>query len=347
MKVCIVSMEPEEKELFAARLARWEPAFVHALGDVPADVEVLSIFISEAIDEEFLADHPQLRLVATRSTSRDHIDLEACHRRGVRVAVTSGADGNSVAEHTFALLLAVARRMGASMQLRARGDFSQAELCGFELRGKTLGLIGVGRIGARVAEIATAFGMRVVAYDPKPDAERASKCVEYRSLDEVLAAAEILSLHATLTAETRHLLDAARLAKCQEGVVIINTARGALIDTPALIVALESGQVGGVGLDVLEDERVLRADAKEVLANEISQRVHDAAAGKVRNGSEERERQIEQVYFSNSLLTRPEVVFTPHIAFNTMEATGAMAEEAVRNLEDFLSGREVPCCGDE
>jgi len=344
MKVCAVSMEPEDQEFFAKRLARWEPAFVRTLEDVPADAEVLSIFISDVIDEDFLERHPHLRLVATRSTSRDHIDLEACRRRNVRVACVRGADGNSVAEHTFALLLAVARRMRAATELRAHGDFSHGELCGFELRGRTLGLIGVGRIGARVAEIAIAFGMKVVAYDPKPDVTRG---IDYRPLDEVLAAAEILSLHAALTPGTRHLLDAAALAKCQEGVVIINTARGALIDTPALIAALESGRVGGVGLDVLEDERVLRAEAKDVLASEISQRVHDAADGGGGNGPKERRQQIEQLYFSNALLARPEVVFTPHIAFNTMETTAAMLEEAAHNLEDFLAGRGMPCCGDE
>lgn len=347
MKVCVVSMEPGEEAFFAARLARWEPAFVRGLEDVPSDVEVLSIFISDVIDDAFHEGHSGLRLVATRSTSRDHIDHEACRRRGVRVAMVKGSDGNSVAEHTFALLLAVARRLRASTELRTRGNFSHDDLCGFELRGKTLGLIGVGRIGARVAEIAKAFGMKVVAYDPKPDAALTAGGLDYRPLDEVLAAAEILSLHATLTPETRHLLDAAALAKCQGGVVILNTARGALIDTPALIAALESGQVGGVGLDVLEDERVLRADAKDVLANEIVQRVHDAAGGATRNGPGDRQRQIEQLFFSNSLLARPEVVFTPHIAFNTTEATTAIAEEAVRNLEDFLEGRGMPCCGDE
>ncbi len=346
MKVCFVSVEPEEKAFFAERLARWEPWFAGELEDVPADVEVLSIFINDGIDEAFLKEHPRLRLVASRSSSSDHMDLEACARRGVQVACVGGSDGNSVAEHTFALLLAVARRLRTSTELRSHGGFSNDELRGFELRGKTLGLIGVGRIGARVAKIAEAFGMKVVAYDPNPAAKltTGSGC-RYESLDAVLGEAEILSLHAPLTAATRHLINAESLAKCQEGVVIINTARGSLIDTPALIAALESGQVGGVGLDVLEDERVLRADAKRVLANEIVRRVH-AGVGRT-DSPGDRQRQIEQLFSNDSLLKRPEVVFTPHIAFNTTESVEAIAGEAARNIEDFLASGGVAGCADE
>jgi D-lactate dehydrogenase len=341
MKVCFVSVEPEEKAYFARRLARWNPRFEWNLDAVPDDVEVLSIFIYYGIDEAFLSAHPGLRFIASRSSSLDHVDLEACRRHGVKVAKVGGSDGNSVAEHTFALLLAVARRFRTSAALRVQGDFSHNELRGFELRGKTLGLIGVGRIGARVAKIAAAFEMKVVAYDPKPDPALAAEGLRYESLDTVLAEGEILSLHAALTEATRHLINAETLAKCQEGVVIINTARGDLIDTSALIAALDSGQVGGVGLDVLEDERVLRADAKNVLASEISRRVHDSGGRAEPSG--DRRQQIERLYSNNALLARPEVVFTPHIAFNTTESTEAVAGEAARVIEDFLEGREVPC----
>jgi D-lactate dehydrogenase len=161
-------------------------------------------------------------------------------------------------------------------------------------------------------------------------------------LDEVLAEAEILSLHAALTARTRHMIDAAALAKCQEGVVIINTARGALIDTAALVKAIESGQVGGVGLDVLEDERVLRTEAKKILSSEIAERVHRTGGnGAASQPTAERTRQIESVYFNDALLQRPEVVFTPHIAFNTTESIEAMGGAVVRNIENFLAGAGV------
>ncbi len=342
MKVCFVAAEPEEQEFFARRLARWGPVFVPELDDVPAEVAVLSIFIYDGIDQAFLEAHPQLRLVATRSSSMDHIDVEACRRHEVRVACVGGSDGNSVAEHTFALLLAVARRLRTSTQLREHGDFSHVELRGFELRGKTLGLIGVGRIGARVVELARAFGMNVVACDPHPGAAQAEGAAfRYEPFETVLSEAEILSLHAVLTASTRHLINAETLAKCRPGVVIINTARGALIDAAALVAALESGQVGGVGLDVLEDERVLRRDVKSILASEIVERVHNAGGAASSTGPAERQRQIERLFFNNALLARPEVVFTPHIAFNTTETIEAMAGGAARNIEDFLEGREL------
>jgi D-lactate dehydrogenase len=342
MKLYFVSTEPEEREFFAKRLAPWNPVFVRELEDLPDDVEVLSIFIYDGIDEAFLARHPRLRFIASRSSSVDHLDLKACARRGVEVAGIPKYDGNSVAEHTFALLLAVARRFRASTTLRQHGDFSHAELRGFELRGKTLGLIGVGRIGVRVAELARAFGMKVIAYDPRPNAAHArQKGFRYLSLDSVLARAEILSLHAALTEGTRHLINAATLAKCREGVVIINTARGALIDTAALVAALESGHVGGAGIDVLEDERVLRRDAKNVLATEIAARVHGTGKDESPERKAERKRQITSIYSSNSLLERPEVVFTPHIAFNTTETVDAIAGQSADNIERFLRKQEM------
>jgi D-lactate dehydrogenase len=341
MKVYFVSAEPEEQEFFAERLAPWEPRFVRTLEDVPEDAEVLSVFLYDAVTEEFLAKHPGLRFIATRTSGTDHIDCAACARRGIEVASVQGHDGNSVAEHTFALLLAVARRLRDSSEVRRQGGFSHAELRGFELRGKTLGLVGVGRVGARVAELATAFGMRVLAFDPSPNASSARRLgFKYVDFDTLLAESEILSLHASLTPATRHLLDAAALAKCREGVVIINTARGPLIETTALVEAIKSGQVGGVGLDVLEDERVLRTEAKSILSSEIAERVH--RTGRDATGANaERKQQIAQVFFNNALLARPEVVFTPHIAFNTNEAFEALAVTTAKNLEDFLSRADV------
>lgn len=339
MKVCFVSTEPDEKAFFAERLARWEPGFVRSLDEAPADVRVLSIFIYDGIDEKFLAAHPALELIATRSAGADHIDEEACCRRGVRIACGGGSDGNSVAEHTFALLLAVARRLRVSGRQRSSGGFSHEELRGFELRGKTLGLIGVGRIGARVAMLARAFEMKVVAYDPDPRVRIEGLC--YESFWDVLAEAEILSLHAPLTRATRHLLDEAALAKCQEGVIIINTARGGLIETEALVRAVESGRVGGVGLDVLEDERVLRAEAKTILSSEIAERVHRTDNPAEAHQEAGRRKQIEQLFFNDALLSRPEVVFTPHIAFNTAETIEAVCGTVAKNIEDFLVACEV------
>lgn len=337
-KLCFISTEPVEEEFFAERLKRWKPVFASGLEDVPEDAVVLSIFIDDAIDDEFLAGHPSLQMIATRSSGVDHIDMDACARRGIVVTSVSGFDGNSVAEHTIALLLAVARRLRPSGESRSHGRFSHGALRGFELKGRTLGLIGVGRIGSRVAELARAFGMDVIASDPKPNESLSRNgLLRYLSFDEVLAQADVLSLHAPLNGGTRHMLDAAALAKCKDGVVILNTARGSLIDTPALVQAIESGKVGGVGLDVLEDERVLRADAKRILTSEIAERVHSTERKSEPVRGLERRRQIERLFFNDSLLARPEVVFTPHIAFNTDEAVDTLASATAANIEDFLA----------
>jgi D-lactate dehydrogenase len=339
MKVFFVSAEPDEEAFFAERLARLSPVFVGQLDDVPDDVEILSIFINDGIGEPFVAAHPSLRFIASRSTGTDHIDMEACARHGVKVGCGGGSDGNSVAEHTFALLLALARRLRLSNELRSHGEFSHEELRGFELRGKKLGLIGVGRIGVRVAELARAFQMSVMAYDPNPAAK--VEGLRYVSFDEVLAESEILSLHAPLRASTRHLLNADALAKCREGVVIINTARGGLVDTVALVRGLESGQVGGLGLDVLEDERVLRADAKDILSDEIVDRVHSTGSASPAASEGDRKQEIERLFSNNAMLARPDVVFTPHIAFNTTETVEAIGGAVVRNIEDFLASSGV------
>jgi D-lactate dehydrogenase len=339
MKVFFVAAEPDEEAFFVEKLAKLHPVFVQHLHEVPADTEIISIFINDGIGEPFLDAHPGLRFIASRSTGMDHIDVEACARHGVKIACGGGSDGNSVAEHTFALLLAVARRLRLSNEARSQGGASHEELRGFELRGKKLGLIGVGRIGARVAQLAKAFEMTVTAYDPHPVVT--VEGLRYASFDEVLAESEILSLHAPLRASTRHLLDAAALAKCKEGVVIINTARGGLIETAALVRGLESGQVGGLGLDVLEDERVLRADVKDILTSEIADRVHRTGSAEAEKSGVGRKEQIELLFSNNSLLARPDVVFTPHIAFNTTETIEAIGGAVVKNIEDFLVACEV------
>jgi D-lactate dehydrogenase len=339
MKVYFVSAEPDEEAFFAERLARWKPVFVGQLDEVPADAQVISIFINDGIGDPFLEAHPGLRYIASRSSGADHIDLEACARHGVGVGCGGGSDGNSVAEHTFALLLAVARRMRLTNESRRHGGLSHEELRGFELRGKKMGLIGVGKIGARVAELARAFGMTVAAYDPNPVVR--IEGLRYAAFDDVLGESEILSLHAPLRSSTRHLLNEAALAKCQEGVVIINTARGGLIDTAALVRGLESGQVGGLGIDVLEDERLLRAEASDILTGEIADRVHGTGGPDAATDGADRRRQIERLFSNDALLARPEVVFTPHIAFNTTESIEAIGGAVVKNIEDFLAGNEV------
>jgi D-lactate dehydrogenase len=341
MRVCFVGVESEEEAYFARRLEKWAPGFVNELTMVPEDAEVVSVFIEERVEAGFLDGHPALRLVATRSTGYEHVDIAACKARDVQVAHVREYGENSVAEHTFALLLAVTRRLFEAAEIRVKGGFSRTALRGIDLRGKTMGLIGAGRVGLRVVALAKAFGMHVLVTDPRPYPFYAELMgFEYRTLDEVLATSDVISLHTALTPETEHLLNAERLAKCHPGVIIINTARGGLIDTAALAAAIGQGQVAGAGLDVLEDEAVLRREAKSIVASQIAERVHASNPQEQRYLSEERVRQIQALYSQSALLARPEVVFTASYRIQYGGSAGANQLDHCREHRR-LSGREA------
>jgi len=335
--VYLVAIEPGEQPVYAKELDAHDLIAVHALAGVAADAEIVSVFIEERIDDAFLESHPRLRLIATRSASLDHVDLEACAARNVAVCKAPEYSVLAVAEHTFALTLSLARRLRELMALPHGGKFSYDNTRGFELWGKTLGLIGMGRIAQRVAELAEAFSMRVLAYDIRrsPNDGR-----EFVSLETLLAESHVISLHANLTPATYHILNRETLAQTRRGVLIINTARGALIDTEALRDSLESGQVGGAGLDVLEDERLLRTRIETVISEGILEHLRsDELAQEARDA--DRLDELKELLLGNALLSRPNVVFTPHVAFNTVEAMHRLAAATCENILAFIAGAPV------
>jgi len=335
MKITFIETEEHEQRYFEEALGGHELSFVHSLADVMPDTEVLSVFISSRISDDFLARHPALRLIAARSTTCDHIDLESCARRGVAVCDVASYGDHIAAEHTFALLLALTRRLREAMRLNGDKRFSYEALRGVELHGKTFGILGAGRVGMRTVPIARAFGMEVIAHDITPQPEVPENLgFEYVSLDEMLRRSHILSLHSPLTNDTFHILDRAALAKCRPGVLIINTARGRLIDTAALLEALEAGIVGGAGLDVLGEEAALRRQASHLISDQIIDHLHgeDASAPPART------REIEKLMLIDNLLARPNVVFTPHIAFNCVESIERINAETVSSISRFIAG---------
>ena len=334
-----VETEPEEQEFYTRSLPAHDLRFVATLAEVGDDAEILSPFINAKVTAEFLAAHPRLRFIATRSTATDHLDLPACRAHGVIVAHVPYHAETTVAEHTFALLLMLARRLREVMLAPKGGRFSYEATRGFELAGKTLGIIGMGHVGRRVARLAGAFEMHVLAHDVKEPADIAAALgFTFVPLDELLAHAEVITLHAPLTPATWHLLNRETLAKCQPGVIIINTARGSLIDTLALREALDSGQVGGAGLDVLEDERVLRAPASKIIAADIIAHLRsDALAYDARDA--DRIRELEDLMLGDAVLARPNVVCTPHVAFNSIEAVERLQQMTVENITAFSEGR--------
>ncbi len=336
-KICFVSTESEEEEFFSEKFEEFDLSFPFRLGDVPEDVEVLSIFINDKVDEAFLEKHPALRLIATRSMGCDHIDLEACAKRKVTVAHVSGYGENTVAEHTFALMLALSRRIRESTEAAQAGKFTHERFRGMDLRGSTLGVVGAGRIGLHVIRIAAAFGMNVLAYDAVPNPLHTELLeFKYTSFDHLIREAHVITLHIPLNRETHHILDRETLSRCRPGVLIINTARGRLIDSDALLEALDSGQVGGAGLDVIEEESVFHGGATALIGAQIADRVRGAGMDRIALPME-RMKEISRYISSNSLLRRPQVVFTPHNAYNSAESRAFISKTTTANILEYLS----------
>jgi D-lactate dehydrogenase len=244
-----------------------------------------------------------------------------------------------VAEHTFALLLALVRRLRELMTQPKDGQFSYSSTRCMELEGKTIGLIGMGRVGQRVASLARAFRMEVIAHDVECPPDLAGSIgFEWVSLDDLFTRSDIISLHAVLLPETYHVINRESLARMKRGVMIINTARGALIETMALRDALESGQVGGAGLDVLQDERVLRQSAPEIISGDILRHLRsDALAHEAHDA--DRLRDLRELVLGEAILSRANVVFTPHVAFNSHESVARLRQGTAANLKAFLAGK--------
>ena len=341
-KICFVELEDEAKALFEEAFAEHQVSFVERLNEVPEDTEIASVFITEKIDDSFLDDHPLIRLIATRSTGCDHIDLDVCDKRGVGVANVGNYGENTVAEHTFALMLALSRRLRDSERAVRTGRFRRERLRGFDLRGKTLGVVGAGRVGLHVIRIGTGFGMRILAYDEVPHSFY-SELLDFRyvGFEELLRESDMITLHVPLTPTTRHMINREALALCRPGVLLINTARGGLIDSGALIEALDAEQVAGVGLDVLEDERVFQGGATQILSEKIAERVRSSAGTMIRETSKQRVSEFSKLVAHHRLLNRPEVVLTPHVAFNSHEAMERLNGITLENIGAYLEGRTV------
>lgn len=343
-KICFVDLETEGRDFFAQALDGHEVEFVRRLADVPEDCEVASIFIGERLEEGFLEDRPALKLICTRSTGCDHIDVAACRARGVLVTNVGNYGENTVAEHTFALILALVRRLKESEEAVRTGNFSRDGLRGFDLRGRTMGVVGAGRVGMHVIRIALGFGMKVVAYDADPHAFYAELLdFRYVPLGELLREADVISLHVPLNETTRHMFNRETFGLCRPGAILINTARGGLIDTAAAVEALESGQLAGLGLDVLEDERVFQeGGAAPLLGRKIAERVHSAAAGPgVRETTPARVAEFSRLVSHSRLLHRPDVVLTPHVAFNSDEAVRCLRAVTLETMLDYFEAKPL------
>lgn len=324
-KVAFFEVEKWEEDRLRAGLEGCDLAFFSGpleeqLLPKLADVSIISVFIRSAVNRAIIQRLPRLRFIATRSTGFDHIDLEACSERGILVANVPYYGENTVAEHTFGLILSLSRKIHQAYLRTSQGNFSLEGLRGFDLKGKTLGVIGAGHIGLHVIRIAKGFGMRVVAFDVRQD-RLISEVLgfDYLPLKELLGQSDVVTLHAPLNVHTHHMINRDTLQAAKRGALLINTARGGLVDTDALIWALDEGILSGAGLDVIEGE--------ELMEEEV-QLLRTPAA----------EEKLRMLLRQHVLLRREDVVMTPHMAFDSWEAMERIVDTTVANIRSFMAG---------
>lgn len=274
-------------------------------------------FVTDTLDKavlEALASRGT-KLIALRSAGYDHVDLEAARLFGLTVVRVPEYSPQAVAEFAVGLILSLSRKIPWAIEKAKQGDFSLQGLLGFNLQGKTVGIIGTGHIGAAFARIMQGFGCRLLAHDPLPNAACRQFGVKYVALDALYAQADIISLHCLLNDTTRHIIDSATIAKMKRGAVLINTGRGALIDTTALLQALDQGQIGCAGLDVYEREKGL------FFIDHLNSPVTDEQFLKLQN--------------------HPNVIITGHMAFFTEEAVTNIAKMTLANIDAFENKKPI------
>lgn len=327
MKVAFFELDDWEKEYFKNNSqGDFDPTFIDkplSSGNVSSvsDVEGIVVFIYSHITKDVLEKLPSLKWIATMSTGFDHIDITECINRNISVMNVPTYGEITVAEHAFALIFAISRRIIESYERVKEGNFSPEGLTGFDLCGKTLGVIGVGNIGCHVIRIAKGIGMNVLGYKRTPD-EKLSRELGFKfvSMDELLSQSDIITLHLPYSKETHHFIDSERFLKMKDGMIIINTARGGLIDTHALLENLDSYKVSFAGLDVLEEEPLLMEE-KALLSRE-----YDKGA-------------LMRTLENHMLLNNPRVIITPHNAFNSKEALHRIVSTTLKNIKGYLCAK--------
>jgi D-lactate dehydrogenase len=326
MKIAFFELEDWEKA--ELRNGRFEGHTLHLSSgpltertiEQAKDADIISTFVHSTLTREVLEQLPALKFIATRSTGYDHINLTCCKERGIPVSNVPSYGENTVAEHTFALILALSRNIHKAFVHTLAREIPFRDLRGFDLAGKTLGVIGAGRIGLHTIKIAKGFGMSVVAFDTHHEPLLAEVLnFHYVPLDELLETSDIISLQCPYSPHTHHLINLENVRRIKRGALLINTARGGLIDSAALTLALDEGIVAGAGLDVLEGEELLK-DERQILAQPLTQE------------------KLRTLLLNHSLLNRDNVVITPHIGFNSVEAVERILTTTVENLNAYLGG---------
>lgn len=284
------------------------------------DTHILSVFIYSQVTKEALRGLPRLLFISTRSTGFNHIDVAAARVRKIPVSNVPYYGENTVAEHSFGLILSLSRNIHKTYVRTLQNNFSIEGLQGFDLKGRTLGVIGAGSIGLHVIKMAKGFGMKVFAYDVKQNHFLAETLdFQYVSFEDLLGRSDIITLHCPYNKYTHHLISMKNIHLVKKGALLINTARGALIETEALHFALDHGIFGGAGLDVFEGEELVKEENQMLSKNVPVENLQAALA-------------------RNILLRRENVIITPHIAFDSIEAVERILQTTCDNIINFVNG---------
>lgn len=326
-KIAFFEIEEWEKEYILQKLAGQEMSFFTeplTAGNLNGakDCDIVSPFIYSKIDKDILSQLPSLKFISTRSTGVDHIDIGEIKNRQIIVSNVPFYGENTVAEHTFALILSLSRKLFDSVDRARKGDFSLEGLRGFDLKEKTLGIVGLGHIGSHVARIAKGFEMDVLAYDINKDERLAKKLgFKYVSFENLLAKSDIISLHAPYNKNTHHLINSGNINLIKKGAYLINTARGQLVETSALLMSLSEGILAGAGLDVLEEECFIKEEA-QLLSKEFPKTCD-----------------LKTALQNHILLQQKNVIVTPHNGFNSKEALLRILDTTILNIQSFIKNK--------
>lgn len=325
MEILFYETEDWEEEYIKHRLTGHNLIFEKSSKITHKEAEILSFGVNLPAHQDFLKNFPKLKYISARSTGYDNIDAKFCKEKGIQASNVPAYGENTVAEFTFSLILTLSRKVySAIKRVKDYGNFSAKGLDGFDLQGKTLGVIGTGRIGSKVVKIAKGFGMHVVAYDSKENRSLSQELAfDYLPLDEVLKQSDIITLHAPYNHTTHYILNKENLMLCKKGALLINTARGGLVETEGLIKALEIGILAGAGLDVLEEEGFVKDELHMLY-----------------NGHPNLE-QLKTVLADHKLMQMENVIVTPHTAFNTKEARIRILDATIANIRGFINGRPI------
>ncbi|HZD59936.1 MAG TPA: hydroxyacid dehydrogenase [Anaerolineae bacterium] len=326
-KVAFFEIEPWEQAYITEHMDR-EMEFAFFSDPLTIDnvelarpFEIISPFIYSDLSREVIEQLPNLSFIATRSTGFDHIDISACRERNIEISNVPSYGENTVAEHTFSLILALSRKILPSAERTRRGNFNLEGLRGFDLKGKTIGIIGAGHIGQHVIRIAHGFDMNILVFDVRRDELLAKNLgFKYADLDELLATSDIITLHAPYNPYTHHLINRRNIHRIKRGAILINTSRGGLVETAALVEALNEGILVGVGLDVLEEEGLIKEES-QLLSHEFP---HE---------------RLRIALETHLLLFRDDVIITPHNAFNSVEAVQRIIDTTIANINALVAGK--------